>query len=492
MKTRRITRISALLLAGGWLTLSSSAARAADFYLAAAAFDAPLPNPANPADPLVRMWGFAECDATFATCGAPSSPGPTLRVDPLEPAPVQLNIHVRNDLAVPVSLVMPAQLAALVPNKVDDGTGRLRAKSLAAETAPGAVGVYSWSVLRSGTYLYHSGTQPQVQVQMGLLGALIYDVAPNTAYENVPYDDDLLLVFSEVDPALHAAVRDGTYGTDTYPSTVDYRPKYFLINGAPFVAGQAALPAGAANGRTLIRFVNGGLQHRVPQLVGSYLDWIAENGNAAPYARRLYGEFLAAGSTRDALFMPSAAGTFGLYDRMLGLTSNQVTGGGFYAQLAVAAGGAGLTAAGTRTRASNGQLLDVTAGGLHTTSASLAQFPRLQAKLKSKPLAPVAAAPAPVVVQPLAADRTVTTRQGQPVKIELFDATRDRSIDPASVAIVVRPRFGGKLTNSHDGTVVYTPGVGYIPSDSFDFTVNDALGNVLEPVTVIVNIEPGR
>ena len=38
-------------------------------------------------------------------------------------------------------------------------------------------GIYSWTNMKPGTYLYQSGTHPQVQVQMGLYGGVKKDFA---------------------------------------------------------------------------------------------------------------------------------------------------------------------------------------------------------------------------------------------------------------------------------------------------------------------------
>ena len=43
--------------------------------------------------------------------------------------------------------------------------------------------------------------------------------------------------------ALCAAVAGGTYGTPAYPSTMEYEPRYFLVNGAPWAAGPPASPS---------------------------------------------------------------------------------------------------------------------------------------------------------------------------------------------------------------------------------------------------------
>ena len=108
-----------------------------------------------------------------------------------------------------------------------------RVRSFAAEAAPGGgTAHYTWPNLRGGTYLYQSGTQPQVQVQMGLYGACTKDYAAGQAYSGVPYTTDVMLLYSEVDPALHAAVVGGNYGPGKpVTSTMEYEPKYFLVNG---------------------------------------------------------------------------------------------------------------------------------------------------------------------------------------------------------------------------------------------------------------------
>src|SRR6202035_5971923 len=54
----------------------------------------------------------------------------------------------------------------------------LAAGNLTPSVAPGHVGTYSFVASHPGTYLYESGTSPELQDQMGLIGTLI--VRPNT------------------------------------------------------------------------------------------------------------------------------------------------------------------------------------------------------------------------------------------------------------------------------------------------------------------------
>ena len=188
----------------------------------------------------VPMWGYAQCnDATFTSCGQPAVPGPLLTVPAGD---TTLAIHLNNQLPVGTSIVIPGLTTALVPVKTAaDSLGRQRMMSFNAVTAVNATGVYSFTGLKPGTYLYHSGTQPQVQVQMGLYGGVTMNAMdPATgvqgqAYSGVPFNSDVVLLFSEIDPALHAAVAGGNYGPGKpVTSTFDYKPKYFLINGESY------------------------------------------------------------------------------------------------------------------------------------------------------------------------------------------------------------------------------------------------------------------
>jgi FtsP/CotA-like multicopper oxidase with cupredoxin domain len=297
------------------LVLTSGVALGAEFYLRADTTTVTLPDGDGTRD--VPMWGFALDSAFGAGDGQVAVPGPTLTVDPGDNT---LTIHLDNNLSVPVSIIIPGQVATMTPTRNPDG----RARSFTKETPAGNVDpvTYTWSSLRPGTYLYHSGTHPAVQVQMGLYGALKKDFGTQEVYEGVSYNAELLLLFSEIDPELHDAVASGNYGPGkAVTSTIDYRPQYFLINGKPYTPGLAPLPTGGVGKTTLIRFVNAGLKTHVPLLQGMHMTVVAEDGNAYPFARQHYAVFLPAAKTKDVVINPSAAGTYPIYDRKLHLTS---------------------------------------------------------------------------------------------------------------------------------------------------------------------------
>jgi hypothetical protein len=331
-----------------WALLGVSL-HAADFYLKAAPMTKTMPA----GGPTITMWGYVLCDATFTPLPgqAVQVPGPRLVVPPGD---TTLNIHLFNALpgagleTSNTSLVIPELPATMVPVWTDNTTGprtslSQRVRSFAAETLPGSSSVYSWTGLRPGTFLYESGTHPSIQVQMGLYGAVTIDSAtgpPAQVYPGVPYDNEGILLFSEVDPAIHAAVTAGTYGPGgTMTSTVGYAPKYFFINGAPYpdTLSVPFLSSEVTPGQNvLLRFLNAGEETHIPVLQDLFMRVIAEDGNPLPYPKQEYSLILEAGKTFDAIVTPSTAGLHPIFDRRLRLTNYKSTNGGMMTYLGVA------------------------------------------------------------------------------------------------------------------------------------------------------------
>jgi FtsP/CotA-like multicopper oxidase with cupredoxin domain len=334
----------------GWLLATSLAAMiGAPIAANAVTYDMCVGEVAvtMPDGAVVDMWGYA-LDTGAAGCGddTPSVPGPELR----NPAgDTSLTINLTNSLLGPgadsVSIVIPGQVQAMSPVFFTDGNGRQRMRSMTAETPVGQTSTYIWSNVKAGTFAYHSGTHVQVQVQMGLYGAFVTDTATNTAYPGVSYDDDLTLVYSEIDPALHQAVAAGDYGT-TITSTIDYNPRYFLINGRAYDPGMTpadqAVSIGAPGSRTLLRFVNMGLQDHFPVLQGLHAVIVAEDGNPYTYGRTQYSIELPPSKTKDAVItvpLTAAGGDLiAVVDRALNLTNASMWDGGMLTHLAVASG----------------------------------------------------------------------------------------------------------------------------------------------------------
>jgi hypothetical protein len=260
--------------------------------------------------------------------------------------------------------------------------------SSGATCGSGAVPALTWTGLRPGTYLIHSGTHPSIQVPMGLYGVLIVTtpavttttpVTPALAYAGLSYDADVPLVLGEIDPLQNGAVaaavatvgfsetrvwsgQPGQCGDPAaasafntcYPPAVNYSPRYYLINGVSFDRTNLgastlapALPTTPATGNLLLRFVNAGLRMHVPSVVGRNLTLWAEDGNLLPGTQKAQSEvFLAAGKTYDVTIKPAVAtvggayaqATYPLFDRQLSLSTNNQRDGGMQAYIAVAGG----------------------------------------------------------------------------------------------------------------------------------------------------------
>src|ERR1700686_4871640 len=274
-----------------------------------------------------------------------------------------------------------------------------RVQSFATEVAAGATIDLIWKTPKPGTYLLESGTHPSIQGPMGLYGILVVTAAPTASAGNetaagcaypgatagacaVPYDAEVPLLLSEIDPVQNTTVNNAvntagfseytvwsgqpggcgnpsstTYLT-CYPPAVNYTPLYYTINGVAFnktnpagslfpITPATIVPASGA-GSVLVRLVNAGSRMHVPAIVGSQVAGatggsnpivtgfkvIAEDGNPLPGVPKIKSEvFMAAGKTYDVMINgQSTSGTtiapyanaLAVYDRELSLSGNAV------------------------------------------------------------------------------------------------------------------------------------------------------------------------
>ncbi|MDX6280687.1 MAG: hypothetical protein QOH03_1758 [Kribbellaceae bacterium] len=227
----------------------------------------------------VPIWGFSSTGAT----GSATAPGPVLVVHQGDQVSVTLHNQVAGQT---VSMAFPGQP---LPAGGEDSTG------IATGTR-----TYSFTASRAGTFLYEAGhtSGGSRQVAMGLAGAFVVLPADGTAYGTQPagypasgYDDDAVVVLSELDPAFNAN-----------PAAFDLRkfnPKYRLINGKPYPASD---PIATDQGHTvLVRYVNvGSLTHPMTVLGGLQTE-IAQGGHLAHYATTVAAESVEPGQTLDSL-----------------------------------------------------------------------------------------------------------------------------------------------------------------------------------------------
>ncbi len=223
----------------------------------------------------VYSWGYG-CAATFTPAFAPAMPNqncPTMQV----PGPTLI---VTEGQTITVALTNNLPTAAgntsiLFPGFQVTGSGTGSVPGLLAqEAAPGGSVTYTFTATTPGTHAYYSGTQGDLQIEMGLYGAIIvlpsnvpaacssvvtsfYGVptaapanAPETdfrlakaAYDNAKtcYDREYLFQWAEMDTNIHrqalAQVTAKVSCVVADPAcklevpTEPYQPEYFLING---------------------------------------------------------------------------------------------------------------------------------------------------------------------------------------------------------------------------------------------------------------------
>ncbi len=218
----------------------------------------------------VPMWGYAVgTDMQY--------PGPTLIVNQGD----TISVTLKNQLKVPVSLVFPGQKVTVA--RSTGGVPGLLTTEVPPDNGVSSV-TYTFTPSQPGTYTYYSGTQPELQVEMGLMGAIVVRPAgfnPSVAasatavgrraFANIStaYDREYLMLLSEIDVEQHKAVGLGEIST---VDTTDRRPVTWFENGRTMPDTVAdpvvsylptqpynSLPMSHPGEKILIRFVGAGL-----------------------------------------------------------------------------------------------------------------------------------------------------------------------------------------------------------------------------------------
>jgi FtsP/CotA-like multicopper oxidase with cupredoxin domain len=198
--------------------------------------------------------GFAPAAITGGFCNTMQLPGPTLIVTQGQ----TVTVNLTNNLPAAAG-----NTSILFPGFNVTSSGGV-AGLLTQEAAHGGTVTYKFTATMPGTRSYYSGTQTDLQVEMGLYGAIIvlpsaipsvctsglasanlaveanwgesdFRLAP-AAYNHARacYDREYLFQFSEMDPAIHRMALDQSTRSCTGCMNVavePYHPAYFMING---------------------------------------------------------------------------------------------------------------------------------------------------------------------------------------------------------------------------------------------------------------------
>lgn len=247
----------------------------------------------------VHMWGYS-------VAGSPMQyPGPTLIVNQGDVVTVNLT---NTNIPMPVSILFPGQKG------VASTGGNLG--QFTRESAMGGNTVkYVFTATNPGTYTYYSGTQPGLQIEMGLIGALIVRSATDFQAYNDPatkYDHEYLYLLSEIDPVVHQNVEFGLW-TDV-DNTVSHSTLWF-INGrlmpdTLFPDGAAFLPNQPYSSITqmhpgenvLIRIIGGGREAHPFHTHGNNFNQLARDGRLLSSPVSDYTLQALPGATYDAIW----------------------------------------------------------------------------------------------------------------------------------------------------------------------------------------------
>lgn len=237
-KVLRGARVSAVL-AGVLMALGSVAAEAAIDGISGTTFNltAKVDHVSTADGGSVLLWGYAD-DNNLAGFGVRAQyPGPTMIVNQGDTVTINLKngLTVAGPGAAPnVSMVFPGQkvTTTCTAGTIDtcpQGTLTMEAG------ADGDVVSYTFTASNAGTYMYNSGTNPGLQVEMGLTGALI--VRPATSgqaygHADTAYDYEQLFFLTEMDPILHTEVEFNGPDTAVVQQRLDnYVSNYWFLNG---------------------------------------------------------------------------------------------------------------------------------------------------------------------------------------------------------------------------------------------------------------------
>jgi FtsP/CotA-like multicopper oxidase with cupredoxin domain len=209
--------------------------------------------------------GYAPTAISSTFCNTMQIPGPTLIVTEGQ----TVTVNLTNNLPAAAG-----NTSILFPGFQVTTTGGIGGL-MTQEAAPGGTVTYTFTASTPGTHSYYSGTQGDLQVEMGLYGAIIvlpsnvpaactdpvgagkprtnlYGVDATgeadfrlaaSAYDHPStcYDREYLFQFSEMDPRIHRQAEEqvnalkgcvaGAAGCALTVATEPYHPAYFMING---------------------------------------------------------------------------------------------------------------------------------------------------------------------------------------------------------------------------------------------------------------------
>jgi len=312
-----------MLALAGVLVLATGAARAEIPGISGPAFSltAKADRISTPDGNSIYFWGFA------ADGGRAQYPGPSLLINEGELVTISVTNALPASFGQRVSLALTGQTGVTATCTVAPCVQG----AIAMEAGVGGTVTYTFTASRAGTFLYNSASRPDLQVEMGLTGAMIVRPAgfaamtPKQAYTAAgsAYDQEYLFFLSDMDSTLHDIVEtQGVEAADQSGRLANFWSNYWFINGrnAPDTMADAgitrlptqpynSLPRTHPGDRLLMRVVGAGHQMHPFHHHGNHARVIAVDGallETSPGALDLSHEVFTItsmpGQTVDAIF----------------------------------------------------------------------------------------------------------------------------------------------------------------------------------------------
>jgi len=271
----------------------------------------------------IHFWGYQDqdnhdqdqgLDDPGGVVGVPQFPGPTLILNQGDSITINLTSSLPSGRCT--SVVFPGHTVTTSGGD-QDGV-------LTRETCQGGTAVqYTFTASEPGTYTYYSGTESELQVEMGLVGAIIVrPQAKDHAYDDpvidTSFDHEYLFLLSSMDPKIHALAEQNRFAEIDLTARW---PVYWFINGraapdslaaafVPWLPHQPynTTPRMTPGQRVLVRIIGADQDQHPLHLHGNHYHEIARYGRllktdgGALASRGKFTTLSVPGQTVDAIF----------------------------------------------------------------------------------------------------------------------------------------------------------------------------------------------
>jgi hypothetical protein len=266
----------------------------------------------------IHFWGYEDL-GNNEEVGLPQYPGPTLILNQGDAVTITLTSSL--PFGQCSSMVFPGH-AVVASGGANTQAGPLTQESCGNNIDGSDTVTYTFTASEPGTYTYYSGTESELQVEMGLVGAIVVRPAgqPDWAYDDAStsFDHEVLFLLTSMDPLIHQLAEQNRFGEIDVTTRW---PVYWFINGragpddliGSFVGWLPHQPYNCTPRMTpgqklLVRIIGGDQDQHPLHLHGNHYKEIAhygrllETNSGGLGSRKHFTTLSVPGQTVDAMF----------------------------------------------------------------------------------------------------------------------------------------------------------------------------------------------